>query len=79
MSRSRSPFWNRPLRSPSATAVREELKKTFRPEFLNRIDDTVIFRQLGEEDLEEIAFFTARRPRRTLILRHFHSNPFPFQ
>ena len=36
-------------------AVREELKKTFRPEFLNRIDDTVIFRQLGEADLEEIA------------------------
>ena len=36
-------------------AVREELKKTFRPEFLNRIDDTVVFRQLGEEDLEEIA------------------------
>ena len=36
-------------------AVREELKKTFRPEFLNRIDDTIIFRQLGEEDLEEIA------------------------
>ena len=36
-------------------SVREELKKTFRPEFLNRIDDTIIFRQLGEEDLEEIA------------------------
>ena len=36
-------------------AVREELKKTFRPEFLNRIDDTIVFRQLGEADLEEIA------------------------
>ncbi len=36
-------------------SVREELKKTFRPEFLNRIDDTIIFRQLGEEDLKEIA------------------------
>ena len=33
----------------------EELKRTFRPEFLNRIDDTIIFRQLGEEDLREIA------------------------
>ncbi len=36
-------------------SVTEELKRTFRPEFLNRIDDTIIFRQLGEEDLREIA------------------------
>ena len=36
-------------------AVEEELKRTFRPEFLNRIDETVIFRQLTEEDLREIA------------------------
>ena len=35
--------------------VTDELKRTFRPEFLNRIDETVVFRQLGEEDLEEIA------------------------
>ena len=33
----------------------DELKRTFRPEFLNRIDDTVIFRQLDERDLREIA------------------------
>ena len=36
-------------------AVEEELKHTFRPEFLNRVDETVIFRQLTEEDLREIA------------------------
>ena len=36
-------------------AVEEELKRTFRPEFLNRVDETVIFRQLTEEDLREIA------------------------
>ena len=35
--------------------VTDELKRTFRPEFLNRIDETVVFRQLGEADLEEIA------------------------
>ena len=35
--------------------VTDELKRTFRPEFLNRIDETVVFRQLGETDLEEIA------------------------
>ena len=32
-----------------------ELKKTFRPEFLNRIDEIVIFRKLSEEDTEKIA------------------------
>ncbi len=36
-------------------AVTEELKRTFRPEFLNRIDDTIVFRQLDKEDLKEIA------------------------
>ena len=30
------------------------LKQHFRPEFLNRIDDIVIFRPLGEEQLKEI-------------------------
>ncbi len=35
--------------------VTDELKRTFRPEFLNRIDETVVFRQLGEAELEEIA------------------------
>ena len=35
--------------------VREELRKTFRPELLNRIDETVIFHRLGEAELYEIA------------------------
>ena len=37
------------------TAVTDELKRTFRPEFLGRIDETLVFRQLPEEDLREIA------------------------
>ena len=32
-----------------------ELKNTFRPEFLNRIDDTIVFTRLSEEDIKEIA------------------------
>ena len=36
-------------------SVTDELRRTFRPEFLNRIDDTIVFRQLSEEDLREIA------------------------
>ena len=35
--------------------VMAELKKAFRPEFLNRVDDTIVFRQLKPEDIEQIA------------------------
>ena len=34
--------------------VRTELANFFRPEFLNRIDDQIVFRQLGREDVEVI-------------------------
>jgi ATP-dependent Clp protease ATP-binding subunit ClpB len=36
------------------TRVLEALRQTFRPEFLNRVDDTIIFRPLGPEQLERI-------------------------
>ena len=36
-------------------AVMEELKETFRPEFINRLDDIIVFRKLSEEDVEQIA------------------------
>ena len=35
--------------------VMGELKKTFRPEFLNRVDDTIVFDRLTAADIEEIA------------------------
>jgi ATP-dependent Clp protease ATP-binding subunit ClpB len=46
-------------------AVNELLKKAFRPEFLNRIDDIIIFQPLSETDIREIvkrqvALVTAR-------------------
>src|SRR5260221_6949213 len=34
--------------------ILEEAKKTFRPEFLNRIDDVIVFRSLTKPDLIEI-------------------------
>ena len=36
-------------------AVTAELRRTFRPEFLNRVDETIIFRPLSEENMAEIA------------------------
>ena len=35
--------------------IMQDLKRSFRPEFLNRIDDTIVFRQLTEEDIRTIA------------------------
>ncbi len=32
----------------------EELKRTFRPEFLNRIDEVIVFHSLKEEDVKKI-------------------------
>ena len=36
-------------------AVMGELKKLFRPEFLNRVDDIIVFEQLKKDDIKEIA------------------------
>lgn len=36
-------------------AVMGELKNTFRPEFLNRVDDIIVFNRLTEEDIKQIA------------------------
>ena len=36
-------------------AVMTELKQTFRPEFLNRVDETIVFRQLTRGDVKQIA------------------------
>jgi ATP-dependent Clp protease ATP-binding subunit ClpC len=34
--------------------VMEELKRTFRPEFLNRIDDVIVFHPLTQEEIQQI-------------------------
>ncbi|GAA3300950.1 ATP-dependent Clp protease ATP-binding subunit [Glutamicibacter nicotianae] len=45
--------------------VQEELRQHFRPEFLNRVDDTVVFPQLNQEEIEEIVdLFIARLAKR---------------
>lgn len=36
-------------------AVMGELKKMFRPEFLNRVDDIIVFEQLKKDDIKKIA------------------------
>ncbi|NMA24716.1 MAG: ATP-dependent Clp protease ATP-binding subunit, partial [Clostridiales bacterium] len=37
------------------SAVLDELKRVFKPEFLNRVDETIVFRQLTRENIREIS------------------------
>lgn len=42
---------------PLKRRLLEEVKRAFRPEFLNRIDDTIVFHPLVRQDLEQIINF----------------------
>lgn len=43
-----------------AAKVRETLKKTFRPEFLNRLNETVVFHSLNKEEIHQIVKLMAK-------------------
>jgi ATP-dependent Clp protease ATP-binding subunit ClpB len=49
--------------------VMDELNKTFRPEFLNRIDEIIIFRALSREDLNRIVDIQLRSLQKVLAHR----------
>ncbi len=44
-------------------AVMEALKKTFRPEFLNRVDEYIVFQQLTEDEIGQIVGLMMREVR----------------
>ncbi|MBW3653357.1 MAG: AAA family ATPase, partial [Actinobacteria bacterium] len=46
-----------------------ELKKVFRPEFLNRIDDVIVFHKLQRDEIKEIVELLLRRIRESLAER----------
>ncbi|HYK10072.1 MAG TPA: ATP-dependent chaperone ClpB [Gemmatimonadales bacterium] len=48
------------------TKVLDLLRKSFKPEFLNRVDDTIIFRPLSEADIARIVDVQLRRFERLL-------------
>jgi len=50
--------------------VMQEVRETFRPELLNRIDATVVFRPLGREQIARIAEIHLRDLRQRLAERH---------
>jgi ATP-dependent Clp protease ATP-binding subunit ClpC len=41
--------------------VEEELKKAFRPEFLNRVDSSIVFRPLSQEEMRRIVDLLVKR------------------
>jgi ATP-dependent Clp protease ATP-binding subunit ClpC len=44
----------------------EELKRSFRPEFLNRIDEVIVFHSLSREDVKNIVDLMMKRVREQL-------------
>ncbi len=46
-----------------------ELKKAFRPEFLNRIDDVIVFHKLGKDEIRQIVELLLLRIRETMAER----------
>jgi ATP-dependent Clp protease ATP-binding subunit ClpB len=51
-------------------AVLEEMRRHFRPEFLNRVDEIIVFHALSEEHLEQIVEIQLDRLRARLAERH---------
>jgi ATP-dependent Clp protease ATP-binding subunit ClpB len=51
-------------------AVLEELRRQFRPEFLNRVDEIIVFHALSEEHLKKIVDIQLQRLRQRLEERH---------
>lgn len=49
--------------------INAELKRFFRPEFLNRIDETIVFKSLNKEQLKDIAKIMSNNLRKRLAER----------
>ena len=52
--------------------VMEELKRAFRPEFLNRIDETIVFHSLEKQHIEEIVKLMAKTLEKRLAEQEIH-------
>src|SRR5262249_8985380 len=53
-------------------AVLEEMRRHFRPEFLNRVDEIIVFHALTEEHLKQIVDIQLVRLRQRLAERHIN-------
>jgi len=53
------------------TRVTDQIEKVFRPEFLNRLDDVIVFRHLTHDDLKRVIEMEVVQVRRRLAERGF--------
>ncbi len=60
------------LTEQARTAVLGELRSHFRPEFLNRVDDVVLFKPLTVEEIEKIVVLLTEDLRKRLAERNVH-------
>jgi ATP-dependent Clp protease ATP-binding subunit ClpC len=51
--------------------VQERIERAFRPEFINRLDDTIVFRHLTVEDLKQVIDLELKKVRERLSERGF--------
>src|SRR2546426_765648 len=58
-------------------AALEELRRAFRPEFLNRVDEVIVFHALSEEHLMKIVEIQLEHLRERLADRHLTLEPTP--
>ena len=49
--------------------IMSDLKKVFRPEFLNRIDEVIVFHKLAKDEIKEIVELLLRRIRQSMAER----------
>lgn len=49
--------------------IMDEMKRVFRPEFLNRVDDVIVFHQLTREEIVEIVELMLDRVRKQMAVR----------
>lgn len=52
--------------------IEKELKKKFRPEFLNRIDEAIIFNSLSEEDIHKIIYIELEKLEKRITEMNFN-------
>src|SRR5205823_1474293 len=56
------------------TRIMSELKKVFRPEFLNRIDEVIVFHKLQKDEIKQIVDLLLRRIRQSMAERELSLN-----
>jgi ATP-dependent Clp protease ATP-binding subunit ClpC len=54
------------------STVQDELKRAFNPEFLNRIDDVIVFHALTREDMRQIVAILMAQVRERLRVQEIH-------